>query len=338
MTEFRKDPIVGQWVIVRQDGSFKPEDYSKEDHAFRQQATCQFCPGKEYFTPPEIEAVRYDGSSANKPGWQVRVVPNKFPALKIEGDIDRRKLGIFDMSNGVGAHEVVIETPSHEKQLADLGEQDIVDVINKYQSRVVDLTRDRRFKYIIIFKNYGAWAGASVEHAHSQIIALPMIPKYVLEELQGAEKFFAAHQQCVFCAMIEQEIREQERLVAENGDYLAFCPFVSRYPFECWILPKKHGSPFASISGHERLSLAQLLKDCLMRIKGCLSDPSYNFYLHTSPVNYEEEESYHWHLEIVPRLTQFSGFEWGSGYYVVRTSPEDAAKYLREILVSAKTG
>lgn len=336
MSEFRRDPIIGQWVIVHTHDSWSSEKYEKDPHYIRQAVNCQFCPGKEHFTPPEIDAIRENGSTPNQPGWKVRVISNKFPALRVEGEIDRRHVGIYDVSNGVGAHEVVIETPDHHKGLADLEEGDVADVLKKYQSRMVDLARDRRFKYIIIFKNYGESAGTSVEHPHSQIIALPMVPEYVLKELSGARRYYEEHKRCLFCDIIEQEYRDKERIIAQNEEFIVFAPFAPRYPFECWILPKKHSSQFASIAEHERLSLAQLLKDCLARIKLCLSDPSYNFYLHVSPVNYEGEESYHWHLEIVPRLTQFSGFEWGSGYYVVRTSPEDAAQYLREVSISAK--
>lgn len=342
MAQFRRDPIIGQWVIVHTDDSWGPEQYKQEKHPFKQIATCQFCPGKEHLTPPEVDAIRSTDS-----GWKVRVIPNKFPALKIEGNIDKRRRGIFDFSNGIGAHEVVIETPHHLKNnLSDLTAEEIFDVIEKYQSRLIDLAKDRRFKYIVIFKNYGESAGTTLEHGHSQIIALPMIPKYVLEELKGSKIYFEKNKRCVFCDIIAQEQQDKERIVVENNHFIAFCPFVSRYPFECWILPKKHSSDFAVISDEEQFSLAGILKEVLTRLKKCLIDPAYNFYLHINPVNCEGPEAkeilgdnglnadgfshFHWHVEIVPKLTQTSGFEWGTGFYVVRTAPHLAAQYLRE--------
>ncbi len=348
MAQFRRDPIIGQWVIVHTDDSWAPKEYKKEEHPFKQEKTCQFCPGREYLTPPEIDSIRASNSYPNSSGWKVRVVSNKFPALKIEGNIDQHRRGIFDFSNGIGAHEVVIETTDHHKNLADFTEEEIFDVIEKYQSRLIDLARDDRFKYIIIFKNYGESAGTTVEHAHSQIIALPLIPKYVLEELKGAKVYFEKNNRCVFCDMVVQEQKDKERIVVENNHFIAFCPFVPRYPFECWILPKKHTSDFALITDEEQFALSGILKEVLLRLKECLSDPSYNFYLHISPVNCQGPEAkellgngdadphwltrFHWHIEIVPKLTQTSGFEWGTGFYVVRTAPHLAAKYLREII------
>ena len=351
MTEFRRDPIVGQWVLVHTDDSLTPSDFEKEDHILYQQAICQFCSGREHFTPPEVDSIRLNGSAPNQSGWNVRVVPNKFPALRIEGNIDKRLTGMFEMANGVGAHEVVIETPDHTKQMADLTQEDVFNVIKKYQSRLNDLTGDKRFKYIVIFKNYGESAGASIEHSHSQIIALPMIPQHVLDELRGTITYFDQHQRCVYCDIVQQEYTDKERLVTENKDFITICPFVSRYPFECWILPKKHSSQFNTLSDDERRSLAAILRETLLRIKVCLSDPSYNYYLHIPPINFEEHETisidkesdlsvksswfqrYHWHMEIVPNLSKISGFEWGTGFYVVRTSPSVAAKCLREVSI-----
>ena len=351
MTEFRRDPIAGHWVLVHTEDSMGPKDFDIEDHAPYQQGICQFCAGRESFTPPEVDAVRLNGSSANHTGWNVRVVPNKFPALRIEGNIDKRLNGIFEMSNGVGAHEVIIETPDHSKQLADLSDEEVGYVLRKYQSRINDLTGDKRFKYIIVFKNYGESAGASIEHSHSQVIALPMIPQHVLDELRGTITYYDQHQRCVYCDIIQQEYADKDRIVAENKDFITFCPFVSRYPFECWVLPKRHKSQFNTLPDGERQSLAAILRETMQRIKLALSDPSYNYYLHVPPINFDDQEtivldedneikvksswfqSYHWHMEIVPNLSKISGFEWGTGFYVVRTSPSVAAKHLRDVFV-----
>ena len=331
MTELRRDPVIGQWVNVHTEDSLGPEHYGKEDQSPRHEETCQFCPGRENQTPPEVDAIRMKDSAPNTPDWQARVVPNKFPALKIEGNIDEEKLGMFDMSNGVGAHEVLIETPVHGKNLSDFTEKEVADVIKLYQNRLRDLTRDKRFKYIIIFKNYGESAGTSVEHAHSQIIALPMIPKYVLEKIEGAKAYYDQHQRCIFCDMAGQEHKDKKRIFSENDDFIAFCPFVSRYAFEYWIMPKAHDSKFAQINDKKRYALADILRETLLRLKNCLSDPSYNYYLHVAPVNTGKEEEFHWHIEIVPKLTRATGFELGTGFYVVRTSPEAAAGYLRGV-------
>ena len=329
MAELRRDPVIGQWVIVYTENSLGPEYYEKEDHTPYHTATCQFCPGREYQTPFEVDAIRTGGSAPNSPNWQARVVPNKFPALKIEGNIEERWEGMFHMSNGIGAHEVLIETPVHEKHLADFTQGEVDDVIKLYQRRLRDLTKDRRFKYIIIFKNYGVSAGTSVEHAHSQIIALPMIPKYVLEEIKGTKAYYDQHKRCAFCDIVEQEYQDQERIILENDDFIAFCPFVSRYTFEYWIVPKQHPSKFSEMNDKERYALAGILRETLIRLKNCLSDPSYNYYLHVAPVNTEEAEEFHWHIEIVPKLTRTTGFERGTGFYVIRTSPKAAAGYLR---------
>ncbi len=330
MSEVRRDPVIGRWVIVEQrEKSLGPADYEKEPHVIKQAAVCQFCAGREAQTPPEVDAIRPGVYAPNAIGWQARVVPNKFPALRIEGDLGRRGVGLYDMSNGVGAHEVLIETPEHAKNFADYSVDEVVNVLKLYQSRSASLARDKRFKYIMIFKNYGQSAGASVEHAHSQIIALPMVPKYVAEELEGAKQYYDFRGRCVFCDMIQQEYQDQRRIITSNDGFISFCPFVPRFPFESWIFPKDHGCDFVTLQDKERRELAEILKSVLLRIKVCLSDPSYNFYLHVTPVDYENPQSYHWHIEIVPQLTRVAGFEWGTGFYVVRTAPSVAAEHLR---------
>lgn len=336
MAELRRDPIIGRWVIVESDeDSLSPADYTIEDRIFKQEAVCQFCPGREEQTPPEVAVIRQEGSASNTPGWDVRVVPNKFPALKIEGELDKRGIGLYDMSNGVGAHEVLIETPDHSKiNIADFTVEEISNVISLYQSRSLSLAQDKRFKYILIFKNYGSASGASIEHAHSQIIALPMVPRNVKEELDGALAYHKFRGRCVYCDMIQQEYSDKTRIITENSDFIAFCPYVPRYPFESWVLPKEHHSQFCTLEDEERLHLAGILKEILLSIKDALSNPSYNFYLHVAPVNYDNEESFHWHIEIVPQLTRVAGFEWGTGFYVVRTSPGRAAEYLSNAIFS----
>jgi len=332
MSELRRDPIVGRWIIVNSAHPTKPEHYECETHTHIQNSNdCPFCYGNEMVSPHEIESIRDMHTPPNTPGWQVRVVSNKYPALRIEGDLGRTGLGIYDYSNGVGAHEVLIETPYHGKDIPDLLDEEVEKFISMYCRRSIDLAKDKRFKYVMIFKNYGPAAGASVEHPHSQIIALPMVPKNVLEEISGAEKYFEFRERCVFCDMVRQELQEKERIVAENGQYLAFCPFVSRFPFEIWIIPKTHHSQFAFLSPEEIKPLATILKETIGKIKKVFGNLSYNYIIHTSPTNQESvQEGYHWHIEIMPKLTRVAGFEWGTGFYLVPTPPELAAHYLNK--------
>jgi UDPglucose--hexose-1-phosphate uridylyltransferase len=200
-----------------------------------------------------------------------------------------------------------------------------------YCRRALDLVKDNRFKYIMIFKNYGASAGASLEHSHTQIIALPMVPKNPMEEIKGAFNYFDYRERCIFCDMIRQESQEKERVILENKYFIAFCPYVSRFPFEIWIIPKKHNGLFCHLAPEELPSLAIILQDCIRRVKKIFPDVSYNYIIHSSPVNGDGGiEYYHWHIEFMPKLTRTAGFEWGSGFYITPITPELAANYLRE--------
>ncbi|MDD5045073.1 MAG: galactose-1-phosphate uridylyltransferase [Candidatus Omnitrophica bacterium] len=330
MSDLRRDPIVGRWVIVNSGHPLKPQDYEKEEHTWRQ-GECPFCYGNESLTPPEIDVIRNPKTQANTPGWQVRVVANKFPALRIEGELERHGVGMYDMSNGVGAHEVIIESPYHHKDIPDLLNNEIENIITLWCRRTIDLAKDKRFKYIMLFKNYGPSAGASLEHPHSQIIALPMIPKNVHEELLGAEEYFGYRERCIFCDILRQETQDKERIIIEDKYFMAFCPFVSRFPFEIWIVPKKHSGYYCQMSKEEIPSLANILKEVIGRVKNILPSPAYNFIMHSSPINGDASDSYHWHIELMPKLTRVAGFEWGSGFYLVPTPPESAARYLKGI-------
>ena len=332
MSELRRDPVTGRWNIINTDEPLGPKNFEPETHQ-PGSATCPFCHGHEQLTPPEIYAIRPSAGHANTSGWQLRVVPNKFPALKIEGELGRRGLGLFDLSNGIGAHEVIIETPDHHRQMTDLTVAELSGAIAAYKHRSMDLRGDRRLKYTLLFKNFGLSAGASLEHTHSQLIALPIVPKRVQEELRGAERYFEFKERCGYCDMISQEIQEDERIVCENRSFVACAPFMSNFPFETWILPKGHDPFFEDAHKQEYMNLARVLKGILMRIDLVLTTPPYNFIIHNSPLRELEGRHYHWHLEIMPKLTQVAGFEWGSGFYINPTPPEEAAQYLREVAV-----
>lgn len=333
MLELRRDPIVGRWVIVDTDHPNHPQDYEYEPHR-SQGGVCPFCYGNEAMTPPEIEAIREPTTYRNTPGWQVRVVPNKFPALQIEGGLEKRGVGLYDMSSGVGAHEVLIETPYHNKDISELLNQEIENFLSMYCRRALDLAKDKRFKYIMVFKNFGAAAGASLEHPHTQIVALPMVPKSAQEEIKGSRSYFEYRERCVFCDILIQETQDQARIVLENQYFLSFCPFVSRFPFEIWIVPKKHNGYFCHMPAEEIPALASILKDTIAKLKVLFPNLSYNFIVHSSPVNGDREiESYHWHIEFMPKLTRVAGFEWGTGFYIVSTPPELAAEYLKKVKI-----
>jgi UDPglucose--hexose-1-phosphate uridylyltransferase len=261
------------------------------------------------------------------------------PFLRIEGELERRGKGLYDIMNGIGAHEIVIETNQHIANMADLNDDQIARVFTAYIDRILDLEKDPRFKYCLVFKNYGWSAGAGkIKHSRSQIIATPVNPKRVKEELVGARQYFENHERCIFCDLIRQEIQQKDRLIFDSEGFIAIVPFASRFPFEVWILPKKHSCDFVTLSMDERKGLARILKQVLLKLKVGLNDPPYNYIVHTAPFRRQKlgywktiGEDYHWHLEITPRLTKVAGFEWGTGFYICPVTPEAAAKFLREV-------
>lgn len=329
MPELRKDPIIGRWIIIATDRATRPSDLISKPEE-RLVGFCPFCIGNEGKTPPEVLAYRKQGTLPDTPGWSVRVVPNKFPALQIEGGLNKQGVGLYDRMNGVGAHEVIIETPDHDLSLADLPLENIFQVLQAFKDRIIDLKKDRRFHYILIFKNNGQAAGASLDHSHSQLIALPIVPKRVSEEIRGANTYYLYRDRCIFCDIIRQEIETMLRIVTENKDFITVCPFASRFPFETWVLPKEHNVYFEDTPFSQLQSLVEILKDILQRISLTLNDPPYNFLIHTAPFYEKDVSYYHWHIEVIPKLTKVAGFEWGTGFYINPTPPENACKFLRE--------
>lgn len=335
MPELRKDPIIGRWVIIATERAKRPSDFKNPEPRMTMNGqNCPFCVGNEFMTPPEILCIREPNSLPNSPGWQVRTIPNKFPALQIEGELERRGYGIYDMMNGIGAHEVIIETPEHDKSLADLETHYIENVLLSYRDRMLDLKKDTRFKYILIFKNHRSSAGASLDHSHSQLVATPIVPKRVKEELKGSLKYFNFKDRCIFCDIVRQELKDKERIVIENEHFLAFTPYASRFPYEICIIPKAHMACYESISKDKIPTLARVLKNSLLKLKKLLDDPPYNYIIHTTPFSLPTDlKDYHWHIEIIPRITHVAGFEWGTGFYINPVKPEDAARNLREVEV-----
>jgi UDPglucose--hexose-1-phosphate uridylyltransferase len=331
MPELRKDPITGRWVIISSDRGKRPTEFA-DQRTKKRGGFCPFCAGNERTTPNEVLAYRENGQP-NGPGWRLRVVPNKFPALQIEGELNKQGEGIFDKMNGLGAHEVIIENPDHNATLATLPGKAMEEVLWAYRDRMEDLKKDKRFQYTLIFKNEGLLAGATLEHSHSQLIALPIVPIQVQEEIDGCRKHYNLKERCIFCDIIRQEMQSRNRIVMETQAFIALAPFAPRFPFETWIMPKRHISCYACSTNDDFKDLAFLLQDTLRRLDRALSFPPYNYVIHTSPFKEEINEYYHWHIELMPKLTNVAGFEWGSGFYINPTPPEEAAKFLREIKV-----
>ncbi len=329
MLEFRKDPVIGRWVIISTDRGKRPTDFAAVPSNSKG-TLCPFCAGNEHLTPSEIMVIR-SGETEN-PGWSVRVVPNKYPALQIEGRLHRRADGIYDKMNGIGAHEVIIETPFHDVGLADLEIGNFSDVLKTYRARILDLKQDRRFRYVMIFKNHGRAAGASLTHSHSQLIATPIVPKRVSEELLGAKSYFVYKDRCIFCDIIDQETDDFERIIESTDHFIAISPYAPRFPFETWILPKAHEPYFENINDSDIDELASIFSRTLRRLNVALEHPPYNFLIHNSPINYKDPLSYHWHIEIMPKSTRIAGFEWGTGFYINHVPPEESAKFLRGIV------
>lgn len=342
MNELRKDPVVGRWVIISTERGRRPDFFiSIPEEVKEKKVACPLCPGNENLTPPEIYALRPAGSKPNTPGWRVRVVPNRFPALGIDVELIRRGVGMFDMASGFGAHEVIIETPGHNKDLKDQSSEELGEVLKTFQYRIADLHKDKRLRYCLVFKNAGREAGATVSHPHSQLIATPVTPKRVKEELVGSKNYFESKERCVYCDILSQEMDSGERIVYENKEYVSFCPFASRFPFEIWLLPKKHSPDFCCPTTKKNIPfLAEALKTTMQKLAQTLNNPSYNYLIHTAPNRYPRsgywqtiDQDFHWHIEITPHLVRVAGFEWGTGFYINPTAPEEAAKYLREARV-----
>ena len=334
MPELRRDPITGRWVIISSEREKRPSSYGRYS-VERKGGFCPFCEGNEQHTPAELLAYRQNNSERDHKGWTLRVVPNKYPALHIEGELERQGEGMFDKMNGIGAHEVVVESPQHDMTLSKMAIEDLANVFQAFHDRVLDLKKDKRFRYIAIFKNHGEPAGATLEHTHSQIIALPIVPKMVGEEITGSRNYFNYKDRCVYCDIIVQEKQEGTRLVEENTDFISVSPFAPRFPFETWIMPKQHSAFFENSSKHDYEQLARVFRTVLRKMDRVLDNPSYNMIIHSSPFNENSQDFYHWHMEIIPKLTKVAGFEWGTGFYINPTSPEESARFLREAVPAA---
>lgn len=340
MPELRKDPVVGRWVIIATERARRPGNFiNPSKTSFDSDAApekCPFCDNQE----PATLTLKDERSENPNSAWDVKVVESGTPIVHLKEKFKRRGRGLYDVVSGYGVHEVVIETPEHIANMADLSVNQIHLVIKAYTLRFQELEKLTNLHYAFVYKNYG-WAAGSrpIGHARSQIIASPANPLRVKEKLVGAKRHFVYHDRCLYCDLIRQELKAKKRIVMETAFFVALTPFAPRYPFEIWIIPKRHDCDFSKgILGQEE-DLALILKNVLTLFKIGLGDPAYNFTIQTSPFHSGDkrdkwktiEQDYHWHIELMPRLTRVAGFEKGTGFYICAIPPEDTAEFLRGV-------
>jgi len=331
LAEFRKDPLTGQTVIVAPERSRRPHAFAQESDGDADER-CPFCETHEDETPPEVFALRKEGTAANTPGWFVRVVPNKFPALQSPGQTPvlgaEQPLKRGDAA--IGVHEAIIESPRHVTSLAALSESEIAQVLAVYRHRLLDLRRDASIRYALIFKNEGRLAGASMPHVHSQLMALRRIPRLARRALRQASRHYEREGRCLACDLIRNELAAAERLIHENDGFVVVANDAGRFPYESRILPKTHRAEFELTAPEQLLELAATLRRLLRALDGVVKDAAYNLTLHTAPPGTPCQAWYHWYLDLIPRLTRIAGFEFASGWHVNTVAPEQAAQQLRK--------
>lgn len=329
MPELRRDPVTGAWVILAPERKVRPQYYQSGGENSLLPQDCPFCEGNEHMTPPEVYALRENNSPANTPGWHLRVVPNKYPALRVEGNLDRKPEGFYDKMNGIGAHEVVIETKHHHEDIGQLDDNHAASILLTYKNRILDLKQDIRFKYIQVFKNHGARAGATIPHAHSQIVALPVVPGTIQKQLAGAKDHFIEKERCIYCDIVHYEKEYKKRVLFDTNDFLVICPFAASFPFSLKIYPKNHFAAFQGTDDTILRNLAPVIKNTVNTLNTVLDTPAYNMVLHNAPFDRDTWDYYHWHMDIVPIIYGTGGFELGTCSYINSIPPEEAIQILK---------
>lgn len=331
MPEIRQNIVTRQWVIIATERARRPDQFRNAEAPRKDlpsyDALCPFCPGNEGMTPPESYRFPQFGH------WQVRAFPNKYAALSAEGELTRHADGVKRTISGVGVHEVVVESPIHNTSMALLSDTEVEKVIAAYLDRYHKVFSDRRVEAVTLFKNHGAAAGTSLHHPHSQLIGTPVIPTEVRERLERALRFYDENGTCIFCSTLNDELKDQTRVVAENKHFVAFIPFAALSPFHLWIYPRRHTSSFGMITADEITSFARILRAVLRRLHFGLNDPDFNLVVRTAPRESNHIRYYHWYLSVVPRLSKAAGFELGSGMFINVSRPEDSAAFLRNVAV-----
>lgn len=332
MPEFRQNMVSKEWVIIATERAKRPDNFIQKKELKNPPPSykkdCPFCPGNESMTPPSLFSIEKDGT------WSLRVVPNKFAALQSHLTTVRKHEGLFLKVDGFGIAEVVIETPSHNRTIATMDFEEVKNICKAYRDRYAALSKIEQLDFITIFRNYGERAGTSLEHPHSQIIATPIVPPHVRNPLYQSQLACDSFGNCIFCGMMEEERRQQVRVVKETEYFLVISPFASRSPFETRIYPKIHRSSFTTISDQELEDFAFVLQDTTKRLYVGLNDPDYNYIIRSAPIEDNNVKYYHWYVVIVPKLTTLAGFEFGTGIYINTTLPEQCAEFLRGVKIS----
>ncbi len=330
-SELRQDIVTGDWVVIATGRAKRPEDFSKNGKGEEAKSDvdtedCLFCdPNK---SGQEKDVLIYERSDGD---WSLRVFPNKFPAFSHEEKMKQAGEGPYFSMNGYGYHEVIV-TRDHYRHIPLLKDLEIAEIFDAFQDRYLDLMNRENINYVSIFHNYGKEVGASIAHPHSQLMAIPVVSPYVELELRGSEQYHKGNKECVYCVMAEYESEKKKRVVFENDEFVAFCPFASRAAFEVWVMPKKHKPYFERITKEEKLKVAEVFRPTMNSIYKALNNPPYNFYIHTSPCDGKDYPHYHWHIEILPHTATWAGFELQTGIEISTIQPEVAAEYLRKQL------
>jgi len=331
MSEIRQDPTIEEWVIIARERAKRPDDFVREQPKRELpdfSSSCPFCPGNESMTP--CQTLLYQKGDGT--GWQVRAFANKFPALTPGGSTRRDiKEGFFTEMKGVGVHEVIVETPLHNRSLALMGEDEILKVLNAYRERYNELSQQPFAKLVVIFKNHGLAAGTSLEHSHSQLVVTPLVPKHIRLRHEVAMRYYDKNGRCLYSDLVNYELKSGKRIVMDTENFVAFHPFASQRPFETWILPKKQLASFGSVTDKDLENLAHILRINLIKLYRGLNDPDFNYVIDTAPVSDENKLYYMWHMRIIPRLTEIAGFEIGSGIYINTAVPEETAQFMRDL-------
>jgi UDPglucose--hexose-1-phosphate uridylyltransferase len=329
LTEFRKDITTNEWVIMARERVKRPIDFeiSKNKKIVKNYIDdCPFCLGNERLTPPAIKIYKDNSKSSI---WKIRVIPNMFPAVSSEEGLESNLINnYFETISGYGFHKVIIESPFHDVTFTSMDYSELKSIIYSYRDMYKILSK-KPVKYIMIFKNHGASAGASIDHIHSQIIAIPIISEHLKRKFEIASNCFNRLNICIYCSMIKKELELEKRIIFKNDGFVAFHPYASLYPFEVWILPRYHKASFGNIEDVEVEEFAKILQEVLSKIDRALGQPDFNYFIETAPIDKEISNYLHWYLRIIPRIWNIGGFELGSGIYINTHIPEITAEYLR---------
>lgn len=325
MSELRQDIVTGDWVVIATGRAKRPDEFARHDHEVNDVGIEQ-CP----FENPEASEQEKDVLiyASGDDQWTLRVFPNKFPAFSRGKTPKKLGEGPYFAMSGAGYHEVIV-TRDHYNQLATMEVWQVAEALDAYQDRYLSLMKKKSVNYIQIFHNHGKTSGASLPHPHSQLMAIPVVSPYIQQELTGAERYFRSTRKRVYSVMAEYESETKTRVVYENDAFIAFCPFASRSAFEVWVMPKKSSPYFERLRDADKFLAAETLRSALFALYRGLGDPSYNFYLHTSPCDGKDYPHYGWHIEILPKTSVWAGFELSTGVEISAIEPEKAAEFLR---------